>query len=144
MPPSAIQASEESWCRAAPQRAGECMQGRQPRAQSRQQRVKKQFGEGPSPVTLCDPKGAWASPPTFSPAHGVSLQLLPGLWCCSGAWGAVTGKNNPVRPREPQSFLPGEGQGQGIKNKGTRNSNLCSAQNSNRVVAGGVRGHTQR
>lgn len=49
-----------------------------------------------------------------------------------------------ARPEDPQGFRPSEGQGQGIQSKGTRNSNLCSAENSNRVTAPGVRGHTQR
>ena len=59
--------------------------------------------------------------------------------------GCSDGENDPVRPEDPSSYvLPSEGQGQGIKNKGTRNSNLCSEENSHRVMANGVRGYTER
>ena len=126
----------------------ESRQASKPWAQSRHKGVREQFGEGHALVTLFDPKCACVcSLPSFPPTYGVSISVASKMslvlfWLV----GCSDVKNNPVRPVDPQSFRPSEGQGQGIKNKnkGTRSSNLCSAEISNRVTATGVRGHSQR
>lgn len=103
-------------------------------AQSRQKRTKKQFGGAPLQAV---PLFISTYVVNISSTFRMSLALLQYMGCSDG-------KKNPVRPVGPQRSCLIQGQGQGIKNKVTKNNNLCSAENSNKVMANGVRGHRQR